>query len=165
MQVVDQACHSNWRCIPAGIGFEDSATIKNVQLNPYLTFKGQCEEAFRFCEKCLGAKISFMTTYGDTLAADQLPEDFSNKIIHSTLAVCDQVLQGVDALSGRYQKPQGFSLSININDPAEAERIFDALAQSGAVQMPLKQTFWALLFGMLTDRFGIPWMINCGYPA
>jgi PhnB protein len=136
-----------------------------VQLNPYLTFNGQCEEAFRFYEKCLGAKSSFMTTYGDTIAADQLPEGCSNKIIHSTLAVGDQVLQGVDALPGQYQKPQGFSLSININDPAEAERIFDALAQSGAVQMSLKQTFWALLFGMLIDRLGIPWMINCGYPA
>jgi PhnB protein len=100
-----------------------------VQLNAYLTFNGQCEEAFRFYEKCLGAKISF--------------NGCSGKIIHSTLAVGNQVLPGVDALPGRYQKPQGFSLSLSINDPAEAERIFDALAQSGAVQMPLKQTFWA----------------------
>jgi PhnB protein len=163
MQVVDQAYHSNWRCIPAGIGFQDSATIKNVQLNPYLTFDGQCEEAFRFYEKCLGAKISFSMTHGDS--PEPTPPNWRNKIIHSTLAVGDQVLQGVDALPGQYQKPQGFSLSLNVNDPAEAERIFDALAESGAVLFPLKKTFWALLFGMLTDKFGIPWMINCGYPA
>jgi PhnB protein len=142
-----------------------SATIKNVRVNPYLTFNGQCEEAFRFYEKCLGAKISFMTTYGDTLASDQIPEGCSNKIIHSTLAVGDQVLQGVDILPGQYEKPQGFSLSLNLDDPAEAERIFDALAEGGAVRFALRQTFWAQLFGMLTDKFGTPWMINCGYRA
>jgi PhnB protein len=134
-----------------------------VQLNPYLTFNGQCEEAFRFYEKFLGAKIPFSMTYRDS--PEPTPPSWRNKIIHSTLVVGDQVLQGVDVLPGQYQKLQGFSLSLNVNDPAEAERIFGALAESGAVQMPLQQTFWALRFGILIDQFGTPWMINCGKPA
>jgi PhnB protein len=142
-----------------------SATIKNVQLKPYLTFNGQCEEAFRFYEKCLGAKISFLMTYADAPAADQIPPGWPNKIIHATLAVGDQVLLGVDVLPGQYQKPQGFSLSLNIVDPDVADRIFKALAESGTVQLPLQQTFWARRFGMLTDQFGTPWMINCGNPV
>ena len=70
-----------------------------------------------------------------------------------------------DAPPDRYEKPQGFSVSLNVNAPAEAERIFHALAENGKVQMPLEQTFWAIRFGMLVDRFGIPWMINCEQAA
>jgi PhnB protein len=134
-----------------------------VQLKPYLTFNGQCEEAFRFYEKCLGAKISFLMTYGDS--PEPTPPNWRNKIIHSTLAVGDQVLQGVDVLPEHYQKPQGFSLSLNLDDPAEADRIFKSLAEGGTVEMSLQQTFWALRFGILVDQFGTPWMINCGKPA
>jgi PhnB protein len=64
-----------------------------------------------------------------------------------------------------YQKPQGFSLQLNLSDPVEAERIFKALAENGTVQMPLQETFWALRFGVLVDQFGIPWLINCEKPA
>ena len=68
---------------------------------------------------------------------------------------------GSDAPPGRYEEPKGFSVSVQIKDPAEAERIFQALAENGKVQMPIQQTFWAARFGMLMDQFGIPWMINC----
>ncbi len=151
--------------MPVRIGFEDSATIKNVQLRPYLTFNGQCEEAFRFYEKCLSGKILFMLTYGDAPMAEQTPTGWRDKIIHTTLTVGDQVLQGVDVLPGHYQKPQGFSLSLNIDAATEVDRIFNALAEGGTVQLPLQETFWAFRFGMLVDRFGTPWMINCGKPA
>jgi PhnB protein len=140
-----------------------------VQLNPYLTFNGQCEEAFRFYEKCLDAKISFMMTYGDAplaeQTAEQTPSAWRNKILHTTLQVGDRVLQGVDVLPEHYQKPQGFSLSLNINSAEEADRIFNALADGGTAQMTLQETFWALRFGMLVDKFGTPWMINCEKPA
>jgi PhnB protein len=136
-----------------------------VQLKPYLTFNGQCKEAFRFYEKCLDAKISLMMTYGDAPLAEQTPPVWRNKIIHATLALGDQVLQGVDVLPEHYQKPQGFSLSLNLDDPEEADRMFNALADGGTVQMPLQQTFWARRFGILVDQFGTPWMINCGKPA
>lgn len=81
------------------------------------------------------------------------------------LTVGDDVLMGSDAPPDHYQKPQGFSVSLQIREPAQAERVFHALADEGAVRMPIQQTFWAARFGMLVDRYGIPWMINCEQAA
>jgi PhnB protein len=131
-------------------------------MNPYLTFDGQCETAFKFYEQCLGGKIQCMLPHEGTPAAEQVPAAWRNKIMHATLVVGDQVLQGSDALPDHYQKPQGFSLTLAIKDPTEAERIFRELAADGTVQVPMQETFWAVRFGMAVDRFGIPWMINCG---
>ena len=136
-----------------------------MQLNPYLTFNGQCEAAFKFYEKCLGGKIEAMLTHEGTPAEQHVPPEWRKKILHARLTVGDQVLMASDAPPERYEKPQGFSVSLNVNTPAEAERIFHALAENGKVQMPLEQTFWAVRFGMLVDRFGIPWMINCEQAA
>lgn len=136
-----------------------------MQLNPYLTFNGRCEQAFRFYETCLGGKIQIMMTYGDAPQGESTPPAWRNKILHTTLQLGDRVLQGVDVLPEHYQKPQGFSLSLNINSAEEAEGIFKALAGDGTAQLPLQETFWALRFGMLVDKFGTPWMINCGKPA
>jgi PhnB protein len=132
-----------------------------VQLNPYLFFNGQCEEAFKFYADCLGGQIEAMMTHAGTPAEEQVPAEWREKIIHARLTVAGQVLMASDAPPEHYQKPQGFSVSLGISDPAEAERIFNALAESGTVQMPLQQTFWARSFGMCVDRFGVPWMINC----
>jgi PhnB protein len=132
-----------------------------MQLNPYLNFNGQCEAAFKFYEQCLGGKIVSMFTYEGTPMADQVPPAWRNKIIHATLMVGDKVLMGSDAPPERYEKPKGSSVFVAVKDPAEAERIFNALAKNGTVSMPLQQTFWAQRFGMLVDQFGIPWMINC----
>jgi PhnB protein len=77
----------------------------------------------------------------------------------------DNALMASDAPPGRFQKMQGMSVTLNVGDPAEAERIFDGLADRATVTMPLSETFWALKFGMLTDRFGTPWMINCAKPS
>lgn len=132
-----------------------------MQLNPYLTFNGQCEEAFKFYEKCLGGKIVAMVPHTGTPAAEHVPAEWRNKILHARLSVGDQVLMGSDAPPERYEPSKGFSVTLGVNDPAEAERVFKALAEKGTVQMPLDQTFWALRFGILVDRFGIPWMINC----
>lgn len=136
-----------------------------MQLNPHLHFNGQCEAAFKFYEQCLGGKITFIMPHEGTPMADQVPAEWRNKILHATLSVCGDVLQGADAQPEHYQKPQGFSVMLGIKDPAEAERIFHALAENGTVQMQLQQTFWAARFGMLVDRFGIPWIINCGKAA
>jgi PhnB protein len=132
-----------------------------VQLYPNLTFNGQCEAAFKFYEECLHGKAIFMMTYGDMPMDLQTPSDWRKKIGHATFALADFRFSGSDALPGQYQKPQGFSLQFNLSDPAEAERIFKALAENGTVQMPLQETFWAFLFGVLVDQFGIPWIINC----
>jgi PhnB protein len=136
-----------------------------MELNPYLNFNGQCEAAFKFYEKCLGGKIEMMLTHKDTPIADQVPADWRNKIMHARMTVGTRVLMGSDAPAEHYQPAQGFSVSLSVTAPADAERIFKALAEKGTVRMPIQETFWALRFGMLVDQFGIPWMINCERPG
>jgi PhnB protein len=136
-----------------------------MKLNPHLAFNGQCEVAFKFYEKCLGGNIVTMMTYGESPAAEHTAPDWREKILHATLGIGDLVLMGCDAPAEHYQKPQGFSVALHVDGAAEADRIFETLAENGAVQMPLQETFWALRFGMLVDQFGTPWMINCGRPA
>ena len=132
-----------------------------MELNPYLTFNGQCEAAFKFYERCLGGKIEMMLSHGEAPTAAQAPPDWHRKIMHARLVVGGKMLMGSDAPPDRYERPKGFSVSIIVQGPAEAEHIFEALSEKGTVQMPLQQTFWATRFGTLVDQFGIPWMINC----
>ena len=132
-----------------------------MQLNAYLVFNGQCEAAFKFYEKVLGGQILGMFTHAGTPAAEHVPPEWLNKIMHVTLKVGDSVLMGSDAPPDRYNKPQGITVNIALSDVAEAERIFHALSENGTVGMPIQQTFWAERWGMLTDRYGIPWMVNC----
>ena len=136
-----------------------------MQLNPYLTFNGKCEAAFKFYEQCLRGKIEMMMTHGDSPMAQQVPSEWRNKIIHARLTVGDNVLMGSDAPPERYEEMKGFSVSLSVDDPAEAERIFNALVANGTVRMPLQKTFWAVRFGMLVDQFGVPWMVNCEQAA
>lgn len=136
-----------------------------MQLSTYLTFSGQCRDAFTFYEKCLGGKIQMMMTYGESPMGDKVTPESRNHVMHVTMVVGDGVLMGSDAPPDRYQKPQGFMVQIGIDDPAEAERLFQALSENGTITMPFQQTFWAARFGMLVDRFGTPWMINCRQPA
>lgn len=132
-----------------------------MKMNAYLTFNGRCEAAFKFYEKCLGGRIAFMLTHGNSPVADQTPPDWRDKILHARLVVGDEVLMGSDAPPGRYEAAKGFSVSLGIDDPLDADRVFHALAEKGTVRMPIQETFWAVRFGMLTDQFGTPWMINC----
>jgi len=132
-----------------------------MELNPYLHFNGQCEAAFKFYEKSLGAKIEAMMSHEGTPAETQVPADWRKKILHARLNLNGNVLMASDAPPGHYQPPQGFSVSINVKDPAEAERIYNALSDHGKIAMPIQETFWAARFAMFTDQFGIPWMINC----
>ena len=132
-----------------------------MKLNNYLNFNGQCEAAFHFYAQSLGGKISLMMTHGDSPMADQVSPEWRDKIMHASLLVGDQALMGSDAPPEHYQRPAGMYVSIGIDQAAEAERVFQALAENGQVQMPIQKTFWAARFGMLVDQFGIPWMINC----
>ncbi len=132
-----------------------------MQINPYLFFNGQCEAAFKFYERCLGGKIVNMMTHRGSPAEKDTPPEWLDKILHARLTVGDAVLMASDAPPQHQKEPQGFSVSIQIEDPAEAERIFHALAENGKQTMPISQTFWAKRFGMLVDQFGIPWMVNC----
>ncbi len=132
-----------------------------MQVNAYLIFNGQCEEAFRFYERCLGGKIDAMMTHAGSPMEGQVPAEWRSKILHARMTVDGQVLMASDAPPNRYEKPQGFAVSLGIEKMADAKRIFEALAEGGTVQMPLQKTFWAAGFGAVTDRFGTPWMINC----
>jgi PhnB protein len=136
-----------------------------MKLNTYLSFNDECEAAFKFYEQCLGGKIDSMMTFGESPMADQTPPEKLDKIMHASLIVGATVLMGSDAPPGYFEKPQGFSVSLVFTDTEEAERIFYALAENGTVQMPIQETFWSPRFGMLTDRFGTPWMINCDRAA
>jgi PhnB protein len=132
-----------------------------MQVNAYLLFDGRCEEAFRFYEKCFKGKIIAMLTHKGTPAEEHVPAKWVDKILHARLDIGDQVLMASDSPPDRYEKPAGFSVSLQVKSPAEAERLFTALAEKGQIRMPLEKTFWSPSFGMLVDRFGIPWMINC----
>ena len=136
-----------------------------MQLNTYLHFNGNCEEAFKFYEKALGGKIEAILTFEGTPNAQHVPPEWRNKVMHARLTADGQALMGTDvpptAPGGGYQKPTGFFVSFMTKDPTEADRVFAALAHKGQVNMPIQETFWAARFGMCVDRFGIPWMINC----
>jgi PhnB protein len=132
-----------------------------MQLNTHLSFNGQCKEAFTFYQQCLGGNIQSMMTHGDSPMADQVPSEWRDKILHATLVVGETTLMGADVPPDSYKAPTGFSVTIQINDPSDAERIFRGLSEDGTVTMPLQETFWAAGFGMVVDRFGIPWMVNC----
>jgi PhnB protein len=132
-----------------------------MQVNPYLSFNGQCEAAFKLYEQCLGGQLGAIFRYGGSPMADQVPPDWQDKVMHGSVTVGQQVLMGGDVAPLGYEEPKGFSLSIQIKDTAEAERIFRELGEGGDVTLPLEKTFWAERFGMLVDRFGIAWMINC----
>jgi PhnB protein len=131
-----------------------------MQLNPYLNFNGECEQAFKFYERVLGGKISFMMTWGEMPDASQFPMEAHKLIMHATLKVGDRAIMGADSPPGSYQAPKGMNVSLHNEDTAECERIFNALAEGGDVQMPFQKTFWSAGFGMCVDQFGIPWMIN-----
>ena len=132
-----------------------------MALNPYLYFNGQCEEAFHFYEKCLGGKITFMMTWEGSPMPGQAPPGWAKKILHAGLASGDGVLEGCDAMPGQYKQPESFCVMLRPKEAVEADRIFKALAEGGTVQIPIAETFWALRFGKLVDRFGVPWLVDC----
>ena len=134
---------------------------RTLQVTPYLSFKGDCEAAFQFYAQCLGGEVGTLFRYGGSPMANQAPEDWEDKVMHGGITIGELQLMGADVAPAGYEPPKGFSLSIQIKSVAEAERIFDELRRDGKVVMPLEKTFWAERFGMVVDRFGIPWLINC----
>lgn len=131
-------------------------------MNPYISFDGNCADAFKFYEIKLGARLDFSMPYGQSPMAEQTPPELHHRIMHSSLTLDGQVLMGADTMPNcPYEGLKGFALSLNPKEIADAERLFAALSEGGTVTMPLAQTFWAKRFGMVTDQFGVPWMVNC----
>jgi PhnB protein len=135
-----------------------------MQVSPYLSFNGQCELAFKLYERVFGGQRGPIFRYGGSPMEDQAPAGWQDKIMHGSIDVGSLVLMGADVVPASYEEPKGFSLSVHTSDVSEAERIFRDLSEGGRTVMPLERTFWAARFGMLIDRFGIPWTINCEEP-
>ena len=132
-----------------------------MKINAYLSFAGDCEDALEYYQSVLGGEITMMETYAGSPMADHVGEDWQSKIMHGSLQTGQMDLMGCDVAPDRYEKPQGCHLSINVNSAADADRIFAALAEGGQIVMPIDKTFWSERFGMVTDRFGQNWMVNC----
>jgi PhnB protein len=136
-----------------------------AHLDAYLFFDGKCAEAMRFYEAALGGKLEMMMTYDESPAGSDAPPGAGDRIMHARLDVEGRSLMASDfPTSQTHQGMHGFALSMNYQTVDEARRVFDRLAEGGTVSMPLEATFWAEAFGMLTDRFGTPWMINVDKP-
>ena len=134
-----------------------------IQIEPYLFFNGRCEEAIHFYQQSLGAEVQLMMRYRDAPVpphAGSLPPGNEDKVMHATLRIGNSTLMASDGMCEGKPVFEGFRLSFAVADVAAADRIFTALGAGGSVQMPLAQTFWAPYFGMLTDRFGVGWMVS-----
>jgi PhnB protein len=132
-------------------------------IQPYLFFNGSCEEAVKFYQKAVGAEVEMMMRFKDSPEPPQpgmVPPGHENKIMHTSFRVGETTVMASDGCGDGKANFQGFSLSLTVPSEAEADRVFAALADGGQAQMPLTKTFWSPRFGMLTDRFGLGWMIS-----
>jgi len=131
-----------------------------MKLTPHIHFPGTCEEAFRTYAQLLGGRITLMQTYGASPGAEQCTPEWRKKIIHGTVTLDGRQLLGADVRPEEYEKPAGCNLLLAVADLENARRVFDSLADGGVVKMPLQQTFWSPAFGVVVDRFGVPWEIT-----
>ncbi|HTQ13679.1 MAG TPA: VOC family protein [Rhizomicrobium sp.] len=130
-----------------------------MHTNVYLHFSGDCADAIKFYEKAMGAKTETVMPFSGAPPSGNLPPEWKDKIMHGSIRVGSTSVQVTDAPPGMYARPQGFRVTLNVDSPADADRIFKALAEGGAVQMGIEETFFAHRFGMVTDKFGIPWIV------
>ncbi|UOQ53552.1 VOC family protein [Hymenobacter cellulosivorans] len=133
-------------------------------LTPYLTFDGTCREAMTFYQQCLGGDLQIQTVAG-TPAAEHMPAEAHNSVLHAILTNGNLVLMASDAGTQQITKGNMVSLSVNCQSAEEIAALFQQFSEGGVVTMPLQDTFWGATFGMLTDRFGIDWMFNYDKPA
>ncbi|WP_158885502.1 VOC family protein [Rhodanobacter sp. L36] len=133
-----------------------------MKLVTYLMFSGQAEEAFNFYAQCLGGKITMLSRYGDAPGSEDLSPEGQQQVMHVRLEVGDQTLMASDNHpSMPYEGIRGCQVAIQTQTAAETERFFNALKDGGDVRMEVGATFWSECFGMLTDKFGVEWMVNC----
>lgn len=133
-----------------------------MQVQPYLFFDGRCEEAIEFYRKALGAEVGMLMRFKDSpepCPEGMVPPGAENKVMHAALRVGDTTVMASDGRCTGAPQFQGFSLSLDAKDDVDAKRLFDALSDGGQVQMPLGETFFASSFGVVADKFGVPWMV------
>ena len=132
-----------------------------MKVQAYITFGGRCEEALAFYKKSVGAEVTSLMRWKESPdAAMKAPPGFEEKIMNAAFRVGETELMADDGMGAKEAEFKGMTLSIEVADDAEAKRVFMALGEGGKVQMPLMKTFWTSSFGMLTDKFGVPWMVN-----
>lgn len=135
-----------------------------VNINPYLIFNGQCEEAFLLYKSVFGGEFQQISKFGDmpAEAEPEMSEADKNRVMHVSYNIGNSVVMGSDSntQSGDVNFGNNFSISINAESRTETERIFNSLSSGGTITMPLQDTFWGAYFGMFTDKFGINWMVN-----
>lgn len=129
-----------------------------MHLHTYLNYGGNCEQAFRFYEQHLGGRITMLMRHGDNPQAVPAP-DWSNKVLHARMTLGGAELSGADVPADRFQPMRSAYLTLTLDSPEEAERIYALLSDGGQIFMPLQSTFFATKFGMLRDRFGTSWML------
>ena len=137
-------------------------------VNVYLTFSGNCEEAFNFYKNIFGGEFPYVGRFKDMpphKGSKPVPAAYGEKIMHISLPISKETsLMGCDVggeWSNNYKEGNNFTISVNTDNTDDATRIFNSLAEGGKITMPLAKTFWESYFGMLTDKFGINWMVNC----
>jgi PhnB protein len=170
----------NQNCCPEPLGWfvlslkhKQPINIMNTKTDPsvqaYLFFNGNCEQAVEFYKKAVGAVVEMTLRYKESPEPPppgMVPPGFENKIMHTSFRIGQTMVMASDGCSSENPKFEGFSLALSVHTEAEADKAFKALAEGGQVKMPLTKTFWSPRFGMLTDRFGIGWMVSVpGQPA
>ena len=136
--------------------------MSNPSIQPYLFFGGRCEEALTFYRGALGAEVKLLMRYNESPEPPppgRLQAGFESKVMHAEFRVGEATLFASDGCDDE-SAFKGFSLALNLASPSEASRVFEALSIGGHVEMPLSKTFWSPCFGMLTDRFGLGWMVS-----
>jgi PhnB protein len=137
----------------------------NMRVQAYVTFNGRCEEALEFYKKSVGAEVTGLVRWKDSPDADMKPPPgFEDKIMNAAFRIGETALMADDGMDEKHAAFNGMRLAIEVTDDAEAKRVFTALGQGGNATMPLMKTFWTSSFGMLTDKFGVPWMVNVVAP-
>jgi PhnB protein len=141
--------------------------MSTPRIQPYLFFNGRCEEALEFYHHTLGAEVILLLRFKeapDAPPGDMMPPDWEEKVMHSSFRIGESILMAADG-RGETRSFQGISLTLTLPDADEARRVFIALSEGGSVEMPLGETFWSPCYGMLTDRFGLGWIVRIPEPG
>ena len=132
-----------------------------MNIHPYITYKDDCAEAFQTYARIFGGEVVFVQKFSDAPGSGETPPHLADKVMHARVQLGGNILMGSDSFDpDTYASPIGVSVQCGFDDFDKAKAVFDALSEGGEVSMPFAATFWAKGFGMLTDRFGVPWMLN-----
>lgn len=134
-----------------------------MQVQPYLSLDGRCQEAVEFYRAALGAEVVMIHFFRDSPDQSMITPEMKDKVMHATLKIGDSIVMASDGRCGGKAGFEGFSLSVSATDAESATQLFNKLADGGTVQMPITPTFWSPAFGMVADRFGVPWMVSADH--